>query len=388
MRDRKGRQGRFDQPGETGRLTGLAIRQDVARNEDGTERVDDFFGSPSSRSRRGTVGGGDGKPSRRQARPDMAQADGVVGRKTGIAIRSAPRARDGLEDVPAFFASSPTAGGTTALRSSSRGAHSDQAGPSRPHAASPTRRRSIGSPDALADRYPAGEDIQHSYNDAPGTPPAAWSPPADDGPLREPSASDGDLDVERSLIPSPVRSAGSASPFAGGPPDVYPDGGSDGHLDGDDTGLDGHISHSPDVKPARPSKPKAGKGKKREFQVDDGGALYCSRLTADAAGTRRSVRPRVERLDYWRNERCVYKREKDAVGLVDVVRVPQSAADPLSKRHRSRGRSVSRARSVRTEEIEDYSAWDKDTDPEGLTLDYVDNVEVRRREDRHRAGPS
>lgn len=371
MRDRKGRQGRFDQPGETGRLTGVAMRQNVARNEDGTERVDDFFGSPSSRSRRDIVANTHGKLVRRQARPDMALADGVVGRKTGLAIRSAPRDQHGVEDVPAFFASSPTAGEMTGPRSSAQRARPDLA--NRPHpSGSASRRTSSPERDDRGHERPLVESTG-----AHPPPAAAWSPGPDDGPLRGYTPSDGDDDVERSLIPSPARSAGS-------PPAAEPEPEPLDTVDGDDddegVGEDALSSDTlPAAQPARPAK-GASKSRKREFQVDDGGAWAYARKGLIIAGTRRSVRPRVERLDYWRNERCVYKREGAAVGLVDVVRVPQSAADPLSKRHRSRARSASRARSVRTEEIEDYSAWDKDTDPEGLTLDYVDNVEVRRRQ--------
>ena len=282
MRDRKGRQGRFDHPGETGRLTGLAIRQDVARNEDGTERVDDFFGSPSSRSRRETVGGADGKLARRQARPDMAHADGIVGRKTGIAIRSAPRTRDGMEDVPAFFASSPSAGDSTARRAAARGAHVDEAELSR---LSTARDRSSYSPDQLDDRYAAAVDYDQSSN-APatppiGSPPAEWSPGPDNGPIRTRSASDGDLDVEKSLIPSPIRSAASLSPLADALVDAHSNGGSDGEpVGGEDGGRDGQSpDHSLDIERTRPAKPKTTKSKKRPFQVDDGGALCRADLT-------------------------------------------------------------------------------------------------------------
>ena len=259
MRDRKGRQGRFDQPGETGRLTGLAMRQDVARNEDGTERVDDFFGSPSSRSRRDFGANTDGKLARRQARPDMALADGVVGRKTGLAIRSAPRDQHGVEDVPAFFASSPTAGETTGPRSSASRARAGLAPRPRPGGSAPSPERDEPEHERTLVETTGG-DLR---------PAAAWSPGPDDGPLRGYTPSDGDDDVERSLIPSPARSAGSP-PVAEPEPLYTVDGDGDGDVEGADE--DPHSSDTlPAAQPARPAK-GASKSRKREFQVDDGGA--------------------------------------------------------------------------------------------------------------------
>lgn len=108
---------------------------------------------------------------------------------------------------------------------------------------------------------------------------------------------------------------------------------------------------------------------------------------------RRSSRRRIQPLEYWRNERVVYKkRSADVVAMTAIVRVPKVDPEPLSharsrKRSKSkssapRSRGSKRARSVKTEsDTEDEEdRVDSMTDPDGLVWSWEGNAETTRRE--------
>ena len=98
-------------------------------------------------------------------------------------------------------------------------------------------------------------------------------------------------------------------------------------------------------------------------------------------GVRRSTRPHIKPLEYWRNERVVYQRRQSGLGIKTVVKIPKQPSSSLSQKRRP-NRQESKARqdspSVKTEQ-DDYTGWDDDTDQDGLTWDYVNSEEVRRR---------
>jgi len=128
----------------------------------------------------------------------------------------------------------------------------------------------------------------------------------------------------------------------------------------------------------RPSKRDKGKASAKQPRASR--PARSDRFTEDNGGTRRSQRPRIEPLEYWRNERVVYQRRQSGLGIKAVIRLPKDSPEPLAARRRHRQNSRHRADSLGIkDEVEDYTGWDDATDQEGLTWDYVNSIEIRRR---------
>ncbi|GAA5920243.1 hypothetical protein JCM1841_000439 [Sporobolomyces salmonicolor] len=102
--------------------------------------------------------------------------------------------------------------------------------------------------------------------------------------------------------------------------------------------------------------------------------------SVDLDGVRRSTRQRLEPLEYWRNERVIYKRRSSGVGMSAVVRVPKVEPVPLAARKAaSKKRSASqRAGTVKYEPPEEEGCDDM-TDPDGLVWSWEGNAETTRR---------
>ncbi|BGP45999.1 mitotic fidelity of chromosome transmission-related protein [Rhodotorula kratochvilovae] len=104
------------------------------------------------------------------------------------------------------------------------------------------------------------------------------------------------------------------------------------------------------------------------------------------ADVRRSTREKIPRLEYWRNERIVYKRRSSGIGVNAIVRVPKADPEPLSKADRKKAggrrgtsaRAASRAGTVKNEVPEEQGVDDM-TDPDGLVWSWEGDAEVSRR---------
>ncbi|GAA5885410.1 hypothetical protein JCM6882_009611 [Rhodosporidiobolus microsporus] len=108
--------------------------------------------------------------------------------------------------------------------------------------------------------------------------------------------------------------------------------------------------------------------------------------TVDVDGVRRSTRQRVEPLEYWRNERVIYRRRQSGIGMNAIVRVPKEEPLPLTKAGKKpgskRGSSArphsARAASVK-QEVPEEEGCDDMTDPDGLVWSWEGNAEHMRR---------
>lgn len=109
----------------------------------------------------------------------------------------------------------------------------------------------------------------------------------------------------------------------------------------------------------------------------------------EARGLRRSRRTRFSPLEWWRLEKVVYGRRTSGVGSVvpvikEIIRRPEPAAEPLSKKHHRRARSKppsskSGKGKEREQTPEDEQGLDDETDPNGEVRDYVSGGLVKRR---------
>lgn len=119
-------------------------------------------------------------------------------------------------------------------------------------------------------------------------------------------------------------------------------------------------------------------------------SMIYSVCCADFGGffaVRRSHRTRVEPVEYWRNERVIYKRRASAMGALQmdaVVKIPKGEIISLTNKKKGgrRGDSVkptSRARSVKPEVYEDEDGIDDLTDPDGIVWSWEGNAETTRR---------
>ncbi|GAA5830283.1 hypothetical protein JCM11251_001292 [Rhodosporidiobolus azoricus] len=109
--------------------------------------------------------------------------------------------------------------------------------------------------------------------------------------------------------------------------------------------------------------------------------------TVDIDGVRRSTRQRLEPLEYWRNERVVYRRRHSGIGMNAIVRVPKEEPLPLTKAGKKTGsrkkgsakpESRGRARSIK-QEAPPEEGCDDMTDPDGIVFSWEGNAEVSRR---------
>ncbi|GAA6058433.1 hypothetical protein JCM3770_006047 [Rhodotorula araucariae] len=108
--------------------------------------------------------------------------------------------------------------------------------------------------------------------------------------------------------------------------------------------------------------------------------------SVDAEGVRRSTREKIPRLEYWRNERIVYKRRSSGIGVNAIVRVPKEDPEPLSKADRKKAggrrgtsaRATSRTGTVKNEVPEEQGVDDM-TDPDGLVWSWEGDAEISRR---------
>lgn len=146
----------------------------------------------------------------------------------------------------------------------------------------------------------------------------------------------------------------------------------------------------PKPKAAARTKVTAANSRKRDRDDspdEDGGKIllamssfrWCATTFSDADFfvVRRSHRHRVEPLEYWRNERVIYKRRQSGLGITDVVRVPKDPAESLVHRKRGgkRGPSQSRVKS----EVPEEEGVDDLTEADGVVMDYDTQEEVTRR---------
>ncbi|GAA5938232.1 hypothetical protein JCM3775_002922 [Rhodotorula graminis] len=108
-----------------------------------------------------------------------------------------------------------------------------------------------------------------------------------------------------------------------------------------------------------------------------------------AEGVRRSNREKIPRLDYWRNERIIYKRRSSGIGVNAIVRVPKEDPEPLGGAHGKKkggaggkrgasARAGSRGGTVKREVPEEQGVDDM-TDPDGLVWSWEGDAEVSRR---------
>lgn len=112
-------------------------------------------------------------------------------------------------------------------------------------------------------------------------------------------------------------------------------------------------------------------------------------LTRRSIGAvRRSHRTRVEPVEYWRNERVIYKRRASGMGglaMDAVVKIPKGEVASLTGKKKGatrRGESAkpqSRGRSVKPEAYEDEDGVDDLTDPDGIVWSWEGNAETTRR---------
>ncbi|KPV75852.1 uncharacterized protein RHOBADRAFT_14144, partial [Rhodotorula graminis WP1] len=104
---------------------------------------------------------------------------------------------------------------------------------------------------------------------------------------------------------------------------------------------------------------------------------------------RRSNREKIPRLDYWRNERIIYKRRSSGIGVNAIVRVPKEDPEPLGGAHGKKkggaggkrgasARAGSRGGTVKREVPEEQGVDDM-TDPDGLVWSWEGDAEVSRR---------
>lgn len=114
----------------------------------------------------------------------------------------------------------------------------------------------------------------------------------------------------------------------------------------------------------------------------------CTSLVRPPA-VRRSQREKIPRLDYWRNERIIYKRRSSGIGVNAIVRVPKEDPEPLSGAHLKKkggaggkrgasARAGSRGGTVKREVPEEQGVDDM-TDPDGLVWSWEGDAEVSRR---------
>lgn len=93
---------------------------------------------------------------------------------------------------------------------------------------------------------------------------------------------------------------------------------------------------------------------------------------------RRSSRQRLEPLEYWRNERVIYKRRPSGVGINAVVRIPKPIVESLSKAGR---KGFKRAAShVVKNEVPEEEGIDDMTDETGVVWSWEGNAETTRSE--------
>ena len=112
-------------------------------------------------------------------------------------------------------------------------------------------------------------------------------------------------------------------------------------------------------------------------------------------GLRRSERNTTEPLEYWRNERVLYKRRDSGMNVyyekIGVDHKPRRPTRSLVSRQagkgpqksgnvrgRSKTRSASAVSDTETEKF-DWAHWDEETDPDGIVWDFVEGKETRKR---------
>ncbi|ORY72568.1 Mif2/CENP-C like-domain-containing protein [Leucosporidium creatinivorum] len=104
----------------------------------------------------------------------------------------------------------------------------------------------------------------------------------------------------------------------------------------------------------------------------------------DEEGVRRSSRQRLQPLEYWRNERVVYKRRQSGIAIEEVVRIPKPPAESLASKKKNGGgggpRSGSTKVRVKSEPAPpEEEGVDDATDPDGIVWSWEGNAEVSRR---------
>lgn len=108
-------------------------------------------------------------------------------------------------------------------------------------------------------------------------------------------------------------------------------------------------------------------------------------LTDVIRTVRRSNRRRVRPLEYWRNERVIYKKRPSGIGIEGVVRVAKdSPAWPKYKRNGSskpQGNQVKRSGSSSRvkSEVPEEDGIDDMTDEMGIVWNWEGDTEVKRR---------
>ncbi|KAM0754126.1 hypothetical protein T439DRAFT_378211 [Meredithblackwellia eburnea MCA 4105] len=110
----------------------------------------------------------------------------------------------------------------------------------------------------------------------------------------------------------------------------------------------------------------------------------------DPEGVRRSGRQKIEPLEYWRNERVIYKRRQSGLGIDAVVRIEKEPV--VSLNHRRKGASGGRRQGsratikkrspsagVKSEIPEEEEGVDEMTDEDGIVWSWEGDCEVQRR---------
>jgi centromere protein C len=209
--------------------------------------------------------------------------------------------------------------------------------------------------------------------------------------------------AKRRAVESPVEDAAEGEEGEGVPDDD----GQDAFNFDDDAGNDGEDADQPDEGDEEEPAPSNKKGKGRKSNTSTSSAKPAAKAkqaakrkaastgpkpqvtkvarkrlrdeTEDPDGVRRSARQRIEPLEYWRNERALYKRRASGMGLQAVVRIPKEQAESLAKRkghhHAKRGGSSR----VKSEMPPEEEGVDDMTDPDGLVMSYETQAETVRR---------
>ena len=104
----------------------------------------------------------------------------------------------------------------------------------------------------------------------------------------------------------------------------------------------------------------------------------------DRAAVRRSSRRKLAPLEYWRNERVIYKKRPSGIGIEGVVRIAKDSPQwaQRNKRGGSAKATVKRARSnsrVKSEVPEEEGVDDM-TDEMGIVWNWENDTEVKRRQ--------
>ncbi|KAI5479575.1 centromere protein C [Pseudohyphozyma bogoriensis] len=205
--------------------------------------------------------------------------------------------------------------------------------------------------------------------------------------------SEEEAEIVKNIVVGASRSGGSSAGLTNGAKD-----GEDDMDDMDDMGIvdedagmdfggvdqeeEEEEAESPPPPPKNKGKGKASPPKKKVTKVS---SAQLSKKRArndedeDPDGVRRSSRQRVQPVEYWRNERVIYKRRQSGLGIDRVVHIEKIEPESLANRHKNRRRGASAAARVKSEIPEDEDGVDDMTDPDGIVWNFEGEAEAVRR---------